>query len=845
MKINYQKNSFYRIYLAGFFIILSLPLLTWPIYFSPPNWAKTVVFQLVFSIMLFVFLCHYLWHLKPWGNKDSSTFLPSQKNLYPISQNNLPFWILLALFATQLAAAIFSADFHYSFFGSPYRGGGFINYGFYILFAATAFLFLKNKDWQKLWDFSIMIGSAVCSLALLSYFGLFSDFLISRTDNLSSTIGGPNTLALYLVLLVFPALSYGIKETKKVKKILYLASFLLFCFIILLTISQGAYLGLGAGLLYFLIFYPTKNLQEHARKKTFYLKIACVALISLAVIGALALKSNPDTGLAQHYLFKQLTTWNVDESRLSTWRVAFNAFLDRPILGYGPENFSIGFDQHYDPSLPQIGMEPGTPASWWDKAHNFALNLMVETGIVGFLAFALLFVMIFWKLHRFAHSKKTEYHQQESKDNPVLAHGLQSALVAYFANLMFNFENFSSYILVFLIVGYAMSLVIKDAPLSPMQQGSRATTIGSRLQQFFFKKKKAIAGLALAALIGFIWFFAIKPFNANAQINRALYLADNKRCSQAVALMNQELKKHSIIDGYLRIKFADITRTCIYNDPENDIVYAKQIIPALQENTAIMPRYTRNWLMMAAFNNMLAVAETDPERKKTILDQSREYLGKAQSLSPQRHEILVETINFTIFEQDYQKARQISQECTEKYPDFNACYWYLGLSEIYLAKDDTDLQRGKQNMEKAQDMGYSQLSQYSLTQLAYLYIDQKNYRELEWVYERLADYNPYNPKYFAGLAMVYKKNGKLEDSKNATKEILKIQSDARSIARGWTESQAVITLLLENIFEVKESNPAYHLALYNLYIEMANEEKDPAKSSLYKQKAEEEYKLSK
>lgn len=816
----YQNNWFYTLYLWGFLIILALPLLNWPIYFSPPNWAKTLVFQIVFSIMLFIFLYHILWQ------RNEHIF----NRVWPVRKENIAFWLLLGLFIVQLISTIFSVDFHYSFFGSPYRGGGFVNYGFYILFAALAFLALKENDWQKLWSFSIFIGVIVCILAIVSRFGLFSDVIISRVDNISSTIGGPNTLGLYLMLLVFPALNLGLLAKKLAKRIFYLVAFLLFCFLILLTISQGAYLGLGAGAVYFLLLYPTKNLSQPTARKMLYAKIAFVALVIIIAATALFIKSNPDIGINQNYLFKQLTTWKIDQSRLSTWQIALKASLDRPLLGYGPENFSIGFDRHYDPSLPLLEMEPGTPASWWDKAHNFALNLLVETGIVGLAVFLALFGWIFWRLHRISHIK-TDESQNPIKKDPFIAHGIQATLIAYFTNLMFNFENFASYILAFLIVGYALYLTMPQQTPTSGQHTSH---------NFLFKYRKPIAGIAFVLLICFLWFFAVKPFNVNVRINTALYLARSKQCNQAINLMNREMKKHSIIDGYLRIKYVDIIITCIQAYPQNDVAYVKQIVPALQENVKIMPYYTRNWLWMVAFNNMVAVAETDPEKKKAILDQNREYLKKVEALSPRRHEILVETINFEIYAQNYEKARQLGEDCAQKYPDFNACYWYLGLSQIYLSKNNAELQEGKRNMEKAQNMGYSQLSQYSLTQLAFLYLSKNNYKELEWVYERLTQHNPHNPRYFAGLALIYKRNGKIEQSKNAVKGILRIQSDARSIEHGWTETEKTIVLLLENILGVKESNPAYHAALHDLYSEMAREEKDPVKSKLYQQRADEE-----
>ena len=479
MKINYQSNLFYRIYLAGFLIILSLPLLNWPIYFSPPNWAKTLVFQMVFAILLFIFLCHLLWE------RNSAIF----DRVKRITKENLVFWLLVLLFATHFLSTIFSVDFHYSFFGSPYRGGGFISYGFYILFAIATFLIIKKNDWKKLWNVAIGVGVIVCILALFSRFGLFSNFLITRIDNLSSTIGGPNTLGLYVMLLVFPALSFGLQVKNNIKRGLYLITSALFSFIVLLTISQGAYLGLAMGAIYFLIFFPTKSFTEKTRRKIFYGKIAIVTVAALLFFSAIIIKSNPDYTLNDHYLFKQLTTWKVDKSRLATWQVSFDAFLDKPLLGYGPENFSIGFDRNYDPTLSSIQMDEATPASWWDKAHNFALNLLVETGIIGFIPFILLFGLVFWQLHKITH-KKIDNTKQLVYDppNPIITHGLQAAFIAYFTNLMFNFENFSSYILAFLIVGYAMSFTIPETPKTAFKDTQHSNL--QRVQWLFVRNKK-------------------------------------------------------------------------------------------------------------------------------------------------------------------------------------------------------------------------------------------------------------------------------------------------------------------------------------------------------------------
>ena len=117
MKINENNNKFRWAYLAGFFIILALPLLIIQPYFFPADWGKTIVFRSILAIILFLFLWQILY-------RKNETSLPNLKN-------NKIIWALSALFATFLPASIFSVDPYFSFWGSPVRSDGFINFAFY------------------------------------------------------------------------------------------------------------------------------------------------------------------------------------------------------------------------------------------------------------------------------------------------------------------------------------------------------------------------------------------------------------------------------------------------------------------------------------------------------------------------------------------------------------------------------------------------------------------------------------------------------------------------------------------------------------------------------------------
>ena len=47
-------------YLIGFFLILILPLINLPPWFSPPDWGKTVLFRILMSVLLFLFFAQLI-----------------------------------------------------------------------------------------------------------------------------------------------------------------------------------------------------------------------------------------------------------------------------------------------------------------------------------------------------------------------------------------------------------------------------------------------------------------------------------------------------------------------------------------------------------------------------------------------------------------------------------------------------------------------------------------------------------------------------------------------------------------------------------------------------------------
>lgn len=415
-----MSDKLYKWYYYGFLVILTLPVITSPILLRPTAWGKAILFRIFFSILIYVSILK--WDIiKETLNKKIN------------NSNRLPFWLLIGFLGLIILSTIFSLDPYFSFWGSPLRGDGSLNYIFYILFAILTFLVIKKTDWDKIWKFNIIIGALVSIIALFQRFGMFSKTFITYDGRPPATMGGPIFLALYLILLVYITLSFYLKTKKK----RYLLSFLLFVYVLLLTGSRAAYFGLLIGFIYFILAYPLKN------KLT---KIVKISFVSLAILGALGIYYlNTNTELLNAVSSRLSIKLAVEDPRFSAWAVSMEAIKDRPLLGYGPENFSIAFDKYYNPSLPYISKEWG---SWYDQAHSFIFAIAINSGIPALLVYLTLIGVLFWKLQ---------------KNKNIIGHGIQATFIAYLGANFFSFDVFSTYILFFLIVAYSLTLIKNES----------------------------------------------------------------------------------------------------------------------------------------------------------------------------------------------------------------------------------------------------------------------------------------------------------------------------------------------------------------------------------------------
>lgn len=731
-----KGNALKRLYFWSICIILFLPLLSWGGLFNPPDWGKNIVFRSIVAVMLFMFL----W--KNWGKKNAlSAFENFKKNRIA--------WILAAYLATYFLASVFSPSPLFSFWGSPYRGGGFVNFAFYFAFLFLVVNLFDRQDWKKFFDFSIIAGLLVSLVGIFQYFGIFNTILLQVQSRPPATMGNPIMLATYLLLMIFIALAFALAEKEKNKKIFYWASVAVFLFVILITESRAAWLGILIGGAYFLFFYPaTANI-----KRINVLKISAACVLGLAILAVIFVNTSVEYRefSSQNRILNSITNrldWQnfLKDPRFAGWKIELDAIKDRPWLGYGIENSDIGFNMNYDPMLPNIDRD----VAWWDRPHNMVLQTASDAGIFAAIIYIALFVALFWHLAR-------------NKSGNILHHAMQTALIAYFVASFFSFDSYGSSILFFLIIAYC--LMPNEASKEKIFTETKSPVKTAAMVFLFF------------ALAIFLWQYNWVPLYANSKINEAeAFVKIQKNCNQAFILMDEALKSKSFLDAYARLTHNEIAVKCndIFPESQDNLARFEKGIELTKEAIKIQPTYARYYIFMGETSMLLARQEDDTAKKTELVDQARNALIKATQLAPRHHEIFLLLAKVEIVSNNFEKAKEYSQKCIDINKNYGDCYLELAISQIYL----NDAVSAKQNIQIASEKAKID-TEDKLLDLSQAYEHIGDYESLIPIFEKLIEIKPDDIQNRSTLAFIYSQVGQYKKAREQALKVLELSPESK------------------------------------------------------------------
>ena len=311
-------------------------------------------------------------------------FLLKKNNFYYF--NKKPFIIFLVFCIISTLISLESEDILLSIKSSLFyfRVGVFSCFIWYLI----------DRDKNILTYFYYALVLCFSALAIDGYIQYFtginlSGFKISG-NRVSSFFGDEHIMGSYLSRL-FPLLFALFLVKKKQKYEIYFIGLLFILVDVLIFISgeRSAFFFLNLSTVFIIIL--IKEYQKF-RLLTFILGIICVLILSL---NSSELNKRMFQGPAEDMGLVKSSKEAVifSKSHDSVIRTAYNMFKDQPIFGHGPKMFRvICKDEKYSTGVTPCMTHP----------HNFYVQLLAETGIIGFLfLFSAFIYVIFTALRQF------------------------------------------------------------------------------------------------------------------------------------------------------------------------------------------------------------------------------------------------------------------------------------------------------------------------------------------------------------------------------------------------------------------------------------------------------------
>jgi len=339
---------------------------------------------------------------------------------------NLP--IIIFLFICGLST-LFSVSPRLSFWGMHgFYFEGFLSFLCYgiIYFIAVNYVIDKRKVLKTL-----LIASVIVSVyALVQATGI--TFFVWRGTQpyprVWSTLGNPNFLGPYLIMIIPIYLIFLMKAETVKKKFLYSLFTLLSVLALIFTYSRAAWLGMVVGLIVFALMINKKQLKTNL---FFLIGIIVSSIILTSIYPRLYLRSQERTATMKPIVERAVSTVDFKEpgitARLSAWGTTIEMTLKRPILGFGLDTLGISFRQFMSEKYEELAGRFRTAG----YAHNEFLQYGATIGLVGLGVYLFLLFTFFRILIKVS----------RDKERNLLASGLAASCIALLVNNQFSFST--------------------------------------------------------------------------------------------------------------------------------------------------------------------------------------------------------------------------------------------------------------------------------------------------------------------------------------------------------------------------------------------------------------------
>ncbi len=706
----------------GAMLLLTAPLWVCNGFIFPYVQLKNVFFRLLISALMISLV--WFWLEREKKNK----------------QRNYILYALLLFLLVQILAAFFGFNSFKSWWGSWERMDGVINLILLVLyFVLLTAVGQTKRDWLNWLRVSVGVAVAVGCWGLLK-----NGFNIA--NNQWSSLGNSAFLGFYMLLNSGLAVIALVMDGKNKWRWYYIFSAGFLWLIMLGASSRAPILGWLVGTLAAAVFY-----WPAAGKKFRYGLIG--GWLFLLLLAGLVVANREASWVKQVHFLDRLVHISSSDStthnRILVWQSGWQAFQERPWLGWGPENFNYAINKYYNPQISE---------EWFDRAHNFIVDYLATSGVIGLAAYLFIWLTAFYLIWR------------RRRKNYLLASVLAGWAVAYLFTNLFVFDTLNSWLVVMLFL----------AMVSWLDRGGAADKIGGRLAAVRVKFYYII--LLAVSLVSVLtaYFAAVKPAEANYLTGKA-YQYSQADPDKALAYYDRAWELKTIGRRELTLQMVKYALSAV-RAPETSLKLKDKIFSAAEKKALAFLKSNPHQLQVRMALAELYLAES---RYNTFyIDETLKLLQPALKDSPRRTDIYLMLADAESLKHDYKAALKYLEKAYELNPADKVVNDNLLLFYARLNLKDKFIKISREYLKK-----FKNLTAEDYRKLGGYYFRLGMYRAAENILtEKAIPSEPDNWRSYISLASLYVAEGQKQKAIDFLQQAVKEHPDFKAIVDKYLET---------------------------------------------------------
>ncbi len=700
---------------CGIYIVLFSPLVVSTKFFFPFVAPKTTFFRIGVEIIFAAYL-----------------LLAASNSRYRPKINPLAIAVFLFI-AVFILTSFTGINFDRSFWSTYERMTGiWTMLHLLAFFIVLSGVFKERKDWERLLGVSIIVG-VILSLYILSGKGI--------STRGGGTIGNTSFMAAYLLFDIFFAVALFLSK-KGGWRIFAGISLVPMLYVVFDVSARGAHASFWLGIFLlamgYLFFSRRKNLK----------RLAWAVVLFLIISVSLALVFQPPflKDRADKLLYKQMTP------RFTVWEMAWEGFKERPVLGWGPENFNVAFNQNFNPCLftARCGKE-----IWFDRAHNIVMDTLVTMGAVGFLSYLAIFGTALFGILKIIP-------RISNIRDIFLPLGMGVLLVIYFFHNMLVFDMINTYLVFFLVLAFIGFLVWGGKEEAEPKRRKVGPFFGS---------------LVLVATLVSLYLGNIQPIKAGYHTVQMLGIQeleasiDNFKKSLNSLMIKYEPREH----------FSQrVTRNIVGQSGqaqyllEASALAKKEMEKSAEQNSL---DFRPHLFLGKLYNVSYYITQNSRD-----LVRAEEVLTRAIELSPTNQQGYWYLGEVMLPQGRSEEAVALFEKALELEPEYDQSRWYLAMAYSATGKPS----EARREMEKIES--YWQNDVQNLKKAINIYIQLQDDQALVPLYLKVLESEPDNSNIWASLAASYANTGQIDKARQAALKAVEINPDLTSKIQEFLDS---------------------------------------------------------